>query len=132
MMTKLGRSSFVSRRPSPPRVMLHWSTSAPTPYRRRPNRDAREDAPKSTSRILLPHHSRLHALSGKANVSTPMNRAQRHVFLPFVLCSVSLLSAASAQADIPTGYAGKPFDPAVAGGVGIIPTTVKAGPYTIP
>jgi hypothetical protein len=61
-----------------------------------------------------------------------MNRAQRHVFLPFVLCSVSLLSAASAQADIPTGYAGKPFDPAVAGGVGIIPTTVKAGPYTIP
>lgn len=61
-----------------------------------------------------------------------MNRPQRHTFLPFVLCSVSLLSAASAQADIPAGYAGKPFDPATAGGVGIIPTTVKAGPYTIP
>lgn len=40
--------------------------------------------------------------------------------------------AASARADIPAGYAGKPFDPAVAGGVGIIPTTVKAGPYSIP
>jgi hypothetical protein len=40
--------------------------------------------------------------------------------------------AASARADIPAGYTGKPFDPAVAGGVGIIPTTVKAGPYSIP
>jgi hypothetical protein len=40
--------------------------------------------------------------------------------------------AGAARADIPTGYTGKPFDPAVAGGQGIIPSTVKAGPYTIP
>jgi hypothetical protein len=58
----------------------------------------------------------------------------------FLRSSLALLSAsflpifveASASADIPAGYAGKPFDPAVAGGVGIIPTTVKAGPYSIP
>jgi hypothetical protein len=43
-----------------------------------------------------------------------------------------MLLASAARADIPAGYAGKPFDPATAGGVGIIPATVKAGPYTIP
>src|SRR5450432_1916412 len=41
-------------------------------------------------------------------------------------------AAGAARADIPAGYLGKPFDPAVAGGAGIIPPTVKAGPYTIP
>jgi MYXO-CTERM domain-containing protein len=45
---------------------------------------------------------------------------------------VSLLVGSSARADIPAGYAGKPFDPAIAGGAGIIPTTVKAGPYVLP
>jgi hypothetical protein len=53
-------------------------------------------------------------------------------FLRLALSATAFFSAASAQADIPAGYAGKPFDPAVAGGVGIIPTTVKAGPYSIP
>lgn len=43
-----------------------------------------------------------------------------------------LLVVASAHADVPAGYMGKPFDPAVAGGVGKIPPTVKAGPYPIP
>jgi hypothetical protein len=38
----------------------------------------------------------------------------------------------TALADIPAGYLGKPFDPALAGGAGIIPATVKAGPYPIP
>src|SRR5215831_5177210 len=42
------------------------------------------------------------------------------------------LWAGAARADIPAGYMGKPFDPAVAGGQGIIPATVKAGPYAIP
>jgi len=45
---------------------------------------------------------------------------------------VSLFVASSARADIPAGYAGTPFNPAVAGGAGIIPTTVKAGPYVLP
>jgi hypothetical protein len=49
-----------------------------------------------------------------------------------VILGVPQLIAASARADIPAGYAGKPFDPAVAGGVGKIPPTVKAGPYPIP
>lgn len=49
-----------------------------------------------------------------------------------VVLGVPQLIAASARADIPAGYAGKPFDPAVAGGVGKIPPTVKAGPYPIP
>jgi MYXO-CTERM domain-containing protein len=42
------------------------------------------------------------------------------------------LLAAPALAAIPVGYLGKPFDPAVAGGAGIVPTTVKAGPYAVP
>jgi hypothetical protein len=49
-----------------------------------------------------------------------------------VVLGLPPLIAASARADIPAGYAGKPFDPAVAGGVGKIPPTVKAGPYPIP
>jgi MYXO-CTERM domain-containing protein len=40
--------------------------------------------------------------------------------------------AASAQADVPAGYLGTPFDPAMIGGAGIIPPTVQAGPYAIP
>jgi hypothetical protein len=46
--------------------------------------------------------------------------------------AAALLSAQAARADIPTGYKGLPFDPATAGGAGIIPPTVKAGPYVIP
>src|SRR5579859_5654611 len=38
---------------------------------------------------------------------------------------------AFARADIPTGYKGKPFDPAVAGGPKLPPGT-KGGPYAIP
>jgi hypothetical protein len=49
-----------------------------------------------------------------------------------LLSAIPLLAAASARADVPTGYAGKPFDPAVAGGVGHIPASVQAGPYPIP
>ncbi len=44
----------------------------------------------------------------------------------------ALLSVHAAHADIPAGYKGLPFDPATAGGPGIIPATVKAGPYAIP
>jgi MYXO-CTERM domain-containing protein len=44
----------------------------------------------------------------------------------------ALLLAHVAHADIPAGYKGLPFDPATAGGAGIIPATVKAGPYAIP
>jgi hypothetical protein len=42
-----------------------------------------------------------------------------------------LLVGASAHADIPVGYKGKPFDPGVAGGPKL-PASVKGGPYTIP
>jgi hypothetical protein len=42
------------------------------------------------------------------------------------------LVAAPALAAIPAGYMGKPFDPAVVGGAGIIPPGVKAGPYALP
>jgi hypothetical protein len=49
-----------------------------------------------------------------------------------VITSLGLLLAAPAQAAIPAGYKGTPFDPAVVGGPGIIPATVKAGPYAIP
>src|SRR5450432_2343482 len=50
----------------------------------------------------------------------------------FSIGSVSLLLAAPAQAAIPAGYKGTPFNPAVVGGPGVIPATVKAGPYAIP
>ncbi len=46
-------------------------------------------------------------------------------------CGIALSAPSLARADIPVGYAGKPFDPAVAGGPKC-PPTVKAGPYTIP
>jgi hypothetical protein len=43
-----------------------------------------------------------------------------------------VLLAAPARADVPAGYAGRPFDPASAGGKGAIPATVTAGPYAVP
>jgi hypothetical protein len=46
--------------------------------------------------------------------------------------SLPLLIETSSRADIPVGYKGTPFDPALAGGAGVIPPTVKAGPYAIP
>jgi hypothetical protein len=55
---------------------------------------------------------------------------QRRTIL--LMMAAGLLLETSARADVPAGYKGKPFDPAVAGGVGIIPPTVKAGPYVIP
>jgi|HubBroStandDraft_1064217.scaffolds.fasta_scaffold00481_17 hypothetical protein len=61
-----------------------------------------------------------------------MKRPLRHSLVPFVLGSVSLLTAGTVRAEVPATYKGKPFDPAVAGGVGKIPPTVKAGPYPIP
>src|ERR1700753_4191096 len=39
---------------------------------------------------------------------------------------------ASSFAAVPAGYLGKPFDPAVVGGAGVIPAGVKAGPYAVP
>src|SRR5580700_3942553 len=60
-----------------------------------------------------------------------VNRLLRRIVLPWVVGAVSALSVTSARGDIPTGYKGMPFDPAVAGGPKC-PATVKAGPYTIP
>lgn len=55
-----------------------------------------------------------------------------HALVLCVLGTVPLLTAGTARADVPATYKGKPFDPAVVGGVGKIPPTVKAGPYPIP
>ncbi len=51
--------------------------------------------------------------------------------LSLFVCA-GLLWSASARADIPAGYKGTPFDPMKVGGVGVIPATVKAGPFPIP
>jgi MYXO-CTERM domain-containing protein len=51
--------------------------------------------------------------------------------VPLVMVCLSTLLGASARADIPAGYKGLPFDPAVAGGPKL-PAGVKAGPYAIP
>ena len=57
-------------------------------------------------------------------------------FPRFTACCLAagllLTSARHARASVPAAYTGKPFDPAVAGGAGIIPAGVKAGPYVIP
>ncbi|HVZ70879.1 MAG TPA: hypothetical protein VHJ20_00775 [Polyangia bacterium] len=50
----------------------------------------------------------------------------------FLFGAGGVLFGVPARADIPAGYKGLPFDPAVAGGAGVIPSTVKAGPYEIP
>jgi MYXO-CTERM domain-containing protein len=44
----------------------------------------------------------------------------------------SSLAPKAARAALPAAYLGKPFEPATAGGVGIIPASVKAGPYALP
>src|SRR6516162_3250839 len=45
---------------------------------------------------------------------------------------VLLFAAPPARADVPAGYKGKPFDPVSAGGKGVIPASVAAGPYAVP
>jgi hypothetical protein len=60
-------------------------------------------------------------------MSRPLHRA--------LLClagSLTLFVAIPSRADVPAGYKGKPFDPAMVGGTAKIPATVKAGPYSIP
>src|SRR5450432_759502 len=50
-----------------------------------------------------------------------------------LLCgAAAFLFGTPALGAVPADYKGMPFDPMVEGGVGIIPTTVKAGPYAIP
>ena len=61
-----------------------------------------------------------------------MNAPVRRVLVLCAAGCVTLFVAMPGRADVPAGYQGKPFDPAVAGGVGKIPATVKAGPYPIP
>ena len=59
----------------------------------------------------------------------------RSLTRPLVLLAMTLLPllvGAPARAAVPADYQGKPFDPALAGGVGIIPPSVKAGPYPLP
>ena len=58
-----------------------------------------------------------------------MNRKTARSFL---IVSGILSIPLAARAAIPAGYKGMPFDPAVVGGVGKIPASVKAGPYAIP
>lgn len=68
----------------------------------------------------------------RRNTSITSARPARYALFALPAVGIVSLIVGSARADIPAGYAGKPFDPAVAGGVGIIPTTVKAGPYALP
>jgi hypothetical protein len=64
-----------------------------------------------------------------------MRHVQKNTVILSAVSAVAIASlfvGSAARAQIPAGYAGTPFDPAKAGGVGIIPTTVKAGPYLLP
>ena len=70
-------------------------------------------------------------LSGQSCSVAPMKRIRSATFACSVTAFLSLFAGPSARADIPVGYKGKPFDPAVAGGP-LCPPTVKAGPYAIP
>lgn len=54
-------------------------------------------------------------------------------YFPSIAAILALLAwSGLAHAAVPADYQGKPFDPAVAGGDGIIPPAVKAGPIAIP
>ncbi|HVZ74736.1 MAG TPA: hypothetical protein VHJ20_20275 [Polyangia bacterium] len=55
----------------------------------------------------------------------------RSTVLSLTAAALPLLVASAALADIPAGYKGTPFDPAIVGGTKC-PATVKAGPYEIP
>lgn len=61
-----------------------------------------------------------------------MPRRNTHrALIASVVGAVAVSVGTLARADIPAGYTGKPFDPAVAGGPKL-PAGVQAGPYTIP
>jgi hypothetical protein len=60
-----------------------------------------------------------------------VSRVASLALVVFVLLAPQLIHA-RARAAVPADYKGKPFDPAMAGGGTVIPTTVKAGPYAIP
>jgi hypothetical protein len=62
----------------------------------------------------------------------PMSWTPRDLARLALASLVLAVSAPAARADVPAGYKGKPFDPATAGGKGVIPATVKAGPYAVP
>jgi hypothetical protein len=66
----------------------------------------------------------------RLEVSLRLNNMNRLLLLS--AGCVPLFVATVGRADVPAGYTGKPFDPAVAGGVGKIPPTVKAGPHALP
>jgi len=60
--------------------------------------------------------------------------------LLFAVASAAMVRAGAARADVPAGYMGRPFDPALANGSGKYPTgfdiasapAAKAGPYALP
>ena len=58
------------------------------------------------------------------------------LFVRRVISLTAFLAVAGAlgpaRAAIPADYKGTPFDPAVAGGAGIVPASVKAGPFAVP
>jgi hypothetical protein len=66
-----------------------------------------------------------------------MRSAARALLL---VAAATMVRAGAARADIPVGYTGRPFDPALANGSGKYPTgfdiasapAAKAGPYTLP
>jgi hypothetical protein len=61
-----------------------------------------------------------------------MPRRNTHrAFASAAACGVVVSFSVLARADLPVGYKGKPFDPAVAGGPKLPPGT-KGGPYAIP
>ena len=60
-----------------------------------------------------------------------MNQHSRHALVMLAAAGLLLALAPTAHADIPAGYQGKPFA-LTAGGAGIIPPSVQAGPYKVP
>ena len=58
-------------------------------------------------------------------------KLSRVALLAFTFVAPQLLHT-RARAAVPADYKGTPFNPAMAGGGTVIPTTVKPGPYAIP
>jgi hypothetical protein len=75
---------------------------------------------------------KLRTLPRTSAANSDVTRLLARAFVLLGATFLPLLVEVPAHAAVPADYKGKPFDPALVGGAGVIPTTVKAGPYAIP
>jgi hypothetical protein len=75
---------------------------------------------------------KLRTLPRTSAANSDVTRTLARAFVLLGATFLPLLVEVPAHAAVPADYKGKPFDPALVGGAGVIPATVKAGPYPLP